>query len=120
MSADNGRNEASVRGASSGSTVPLSDRDQTRNVALFTTSVQVVHLLQIAAEMKLEEAVRSAFARILIGSIGPVTSEELRGHGMPPDFEPSHPKMGVLVNEAAQRSGELLRQKRDRASRTPV
>ena len=90
------------------------------DVALFTTSVQVVHLLQIAAEMKLEEAVRSAFARILIGSIGPVTSEELRGHGMPPDFEPSHPKMGVLVNEAAQRSAELLRQKRDRASRTPV
>jgi uroporphyrinogen-III synthase len=90
------------------------------DVALFTTSVQVIHLLKIAAELQLEQAVCGAFARILIGSIGPVTSEELREHGIPADFEPSHPKMGFLVNEAAQRSAELLRQKRDRASRTAV
>jgi uroporphyrinogen-III synthase len=90
------------------------------DVSLFTTSVQVIHLLKIAAEMKLEEAVRLAFARILVGSIGPVTSEELRAHGIPPDFEPSHPKMGFLVNEAAQQSAELLRQKRDRASRPAI
>ena len=90
------------------------------DVALFTTSVQVVHLLKIAAEMKLEEAVCSAFARILVGSIGPVTSEELRAHGIPPDLEPAHPKMGFLVNEAAQQSAELLRRKRDRASRPAV
>ncbi len=86
------------------------------DVSLFTTSIQVIHLLKIAAEMNQEEAVRSAFARILVGSIGPVTSEELRSHGIPPDFEPSHPKMGFLVNEVAQQSAELLRQKRDRAS----
>ena len=90
------------------------------DVGLFTTSVQVVHLLKIAAEMNLKEAVRSAFTRILVGSIGPVTSEELRAHGIPPDFEPSHPKMGFLVNEAAQQSAELLRQKRDRASSPAV
>ena len=82
------------------------------DVALFTTSVQVIHLLKIAAEMNLEEAVRKAFARILIGSIGPVTSEELRAHGIPADFVPSHPKMGFLVNEMAQRSAESIRQKR--------
>jgi uroporphyrinogen-III synthase len=86
------------------------------DVALFTTSVQVIHLLKIAAEMNLEEAVRNAFARILVGSIGPVTSEELRVHGIPPDFEPSHPKMGFLVNELAQQSAESLRQKRAGAS----
>ena len=90
------------------------------DVALFTTSVQVVHLLKIAAESQLEQAVRVAFARIMIGSIGPVTSEELREHGIPADFEPSHPKMGFLVKEAAQRSAELLGQKRDRAPRTTV
>jgi len=86
------------------------------DVALFTTSVQVVHLLKIAAEMNLEEAVLKAFARILVGSIGPVTSEELRVHGIPADFEPTHPKMGFLVNEIAQRSAESLRQKRASAS----
>jgi uroporphyrinogen-III synthase len=85
------------------------------DVALFTTSVQVVHLLKIAGEMNVEEAVRRGFSQILVGSIGPVTSEELSTHGIPPDFEPTHPKMGFLVNEIAQRSGEALRQKRGAA-----
>jgi uroporphyrinogen-III synthase len=82
------------------------------DVALFTTSVQVIHLLKIAAEMNLEEAVRGAFARILVGSIGPVTSDELRSHGILVDFEPTHPKMGFLVNELAQKSADSVRQKR--------
>jgi uroporphyrinogen-III synthase len=85
------------------------------DVALFTTSVQIVHLLKIAGEMNLQEGVRQAFARILVGSIGPVTSEELRAHGIAADFEPSHPKMGILVNEVAQRSAELLSRKRNGA-----
>ena len=82
------------------------------DVALLTTSIQVVHLLQIAAEMNLEEEVRCAFARIVVASIGPVTSEALREHGIAPDFEPSHPKMGILVNEAAKRASEILSKKR--------
>jgi len=85
------------------------------DVALFTTSVQVIHLLKVAAEMKIEDAVRRAFAKILVGSIGPVTSEELRAHGIAADFEPSHPKMGFLVNEICQRSVEALREKRVKA-----
>ena len=86
------------------------------DVALFTTSIQVIHLLKIAAEMNLQDAVGQAFARILVGSIGPVTSEELRAHGISVDFEPSHPKMGFLVNEVAQRSAELLTLKRQSAA----
>ena len=82
------------------------------DIALFTTSVQVPHVLQVAAEMKLEETVRRAFARILIGSIGPITSEALHERGLRPDFEPSHPRMGFLVTEAAQRGAEMLRTKR--------
>ena len=86
------------------------------DVAMFTTSMQVVHLFKIAAEMNMEESVRRAFDRILVGSVGPVTSEELRAHGLPPDFEPSHPKMGFLVNELSGRSAELLQRKRAGAS----
>jgi uroporphyrinogen-III synthase len=88
----------------------------TVDVALFTTSVQVVHLFKIAAELNLEEKVRRAFSKILVGSIGPVTSEELREHGIPADFEPSHPKMGFLVNELARRSKALLERKRAAAA----
>src|SRR3984885_824870 len=85
------------------------------DVALFTTSIQVAHLLRIAREMNLEHRLRPAFARILIGSIGPMTSEELREQGFAVDFEPVHPKMGFLVNEAAQRGAEMLERKRGEA-----
>jgi uroporphyrinogen-III synthase len=65
--------------------------------------------------MNLEQKLRLAFARILIGSIGPMTSEELREQGLTADFEPAHPNMGFLVNEAAQRGEGLLEQKRGKA-----
>src|SRR5579862_134157 len=82
------------------------------DVALFTTSVQIAHLLRIAAEMHREAALRDAFARVAIGSIGPVTSEALREHGLVADFEPEHPKMGFLVRAAAERCREVLEKKR--------
>ena len=86
------------------------------DVAVFTTSVQIVHLLQIAREMNLEPQLRQSLARIVVGSIGPVTSEELREQGVTPDFEPIHPKMGFLLNEAGQRGRLLLEEKRRLAS----
>jgi uroporphyrinogen-III synthase len=76
--------------------------------------VQVIHLLRIAKELDAEEALLRSFARVVVGSIGPVTSEALREHGLPVDFEPEHPRMGFLVNEAAQRGRELLDRKRPR------
>lgn len=81
-------------------------------VALFTTGTQADHLLQIAAEMKEEGALRRALLRMVIASIGPTTSERLREHGIEPDMEPSHPKMGFLVSEAAERAAQVLRRKR--------
>ena len=72
------------------------------DLALFTTSVQITHLLQVAKEMGKEQLVRTALQKIAIGSIGPVTSEELRANGIHVDFEPEHPKMGYLINAAAQ------------------
>jgi uroporphyrinogen-III synthase len=88
----------------------------TVDLALFTTSIQVTHLLRIAREMGREEELRRAFDRILLGSIGPITSEELREQGFTVDFEPAHPKMGILVNEAARRAPELLGRKRSGTS----
>lgn len=71
------------------------------DLVLFTTSVQVTHLLQVAAQMDLEDAVRQALDRLLVASIGPTTTEALREHDLPAHFEPTHPKMGLLVKEAA-------------------
>jgi uroporphyrinogen-III synthase len=86
------------------------------DVVLFTTAIQVNHLFQVAAEMNQEEAVRRGLSHMLIASIGPSTSERLREYGLTADIEPSHPKMGYLVSETAQRSAEILRMKRNRAT----
>jgi uroporphyrinogen-III synthase len=82
------------------------------DVVLFTASVQLHHLLQIADRMNLRREVIAAFAQSVVGSVGPVTSSELRRQGIGVDVEPMHPKMGFLVKEAAERSPALLRQKR--------
>jgi uroporphyrinogen-III synthase len=86
------------------------------DVALFTSAMQVTNLLRVATEMHLEDAVRREFSRILIASIGPVTSDRLRESGLVPDLEPAHSKMGYLVTETSQRCAGLLRQKRSRTN----
>jgi uroporphyrinogen-III synthase len=82
------------------------------DVAMFTTSIQVNHLLQIAAQMKAEAAVRAALQKMMIASVGPTTSETLADAGFKADFEPSHPKMGFLVNESAANAAGILAAKR--------
>lgn len=82
------------------------------DVALFTSATQAVHLMKVADTMDLRDAVRDGLQRMAIASIGPTTSEELRQQGIPVDLEPSHPKMGFLAREAAERAGEILKTKR--------
>jgi uroporphyrinogen-III synthase len=72
------------------------------DAALFTTAMQLTQLFRIAGEEHLETEVREALQKIFVGSIGPTTTEELADWGIRPQLEPSHPKMGILVNEAAQ------------------
>ncbi len=86
----------------------------TVDIVLFTTSVQVIHLFQIAEQMGLASQMRDALRSIVVLSIGPTTSEELAHYDIQADFEPSRPKMGFLVNEAAQYSARLLEEKRNR------
>ncbi len=82
------------------------------DVALFTASVQLQHLLEIAERLHLHGEVIEALNHTVVASIGPVTSAELRRQGVAVDLEPTHPKMGFLVKEAADRSSDLLQRKR--------
>jgi uroporphyrinogen-III synthase len=66
-----------------------------------------VHLLQVAETMQLRGAVVEALRNTVVASIGPTTSEELRQQGIAVDMEPSHPKMGFLVREAAERAAAI-------------
>jgi uroporphyrinogen-III synthase len=82
------------------------------DVVLFTSATQVVHLLQVADTMELRDTVLQGLQRVVVGSIGPTTTEELREQGIKVDLEPSHPKMGFLAREAAERAHALLAVKR--------
>jgi uroporphyrinogen-III synthase len=86
--------------------------DRQLDVVLFTTATQVAHLMQVAAMMNLETAIVDNLGHLVVASIGPTTTEELARHGLRPDLEPTHPKMGFLVREAAERAHDLLRMKR--------
>ena len=91
--------------------------DGNSNVALFTASVQVVHLVRLAHELGRAAEVRRSLNRMVVASIGPTTSEMLREYGITADLEPEHPKMAALVKAAAERSGGLLSGKRTSALR---
>ena len=95
-------------------TGPLTDAiravcDGTVDVVMFTSSVQLAHAMKVAEEMGVQAEFIKGLGRTLIASIGPVASAALRKQGVEVDIEPSHPKMGFLVKEAAERASERLK-----------
>ena len=80
-------------------------------VALFTNSAQVEHLLRVAGEGGTREELLKALEKIVVASVGPTCTETLVGHGIAIDLEPAHPKMGPLVQETAQWANAILQQK---------
>lgn len=82
------------------------------DVALFTSASQVLNLLKLADDMGLESELRAGFRNVVVGSIGPTTSEMLRNQELPVDFEPPRSKLGHLVREAAERAPTLVDRKR--------
>ena len=81
------------------------------NVLVLTSGVQLAHLTHVARETNREAPLLEALRRVVIASIGPTTTEEIRRRGLEPDMEASHPKMGVLITEAAARAREILNRK---------
>jgi uroporphyrinogen-III synthase len=75
------------------------------DVALFTTAIQIVHLARVAEEQGIGQSTIDALRKVWIGSIGPTTTEALEEFGLHPRLEPSHPKLGLLVREAAEQAG---------------
>jgi uroporphyrinogen-III synthase len=69
---------------------------------LITNAAQIDHVMQLAERGNVTEAFREACKRIVVASIGPTASEGLKHHDLPVDFEPSHPKMGILVKELSE------------------
>lgn len=78
----------------------------TYQAAIFTSGIQIEHFLEFAAQRGQRDAAQHALARLFVASIGPTCSESLRACGLSPAMEPSHPKMGILVREAALQYAE--------------
>ena len=90
--------------------------DRKHDAILLTSAHQVVNLFRMAESMDRVDAVRDGLSSLMIASIGPTTSGMLEEMDIHVDMEPSHPKMGHLVSEAAAEGVRLIeRKKRIRA-----
>src|SRR5262249_559544 len=83
------------------------------DVMLLTNAMQIHHLLQVAADREL--ALRRALHRVVIGSIGPTSSQALRERQVFPDLEASPNKMVNLVEQMAGMAGGIVAKKNARA-----
>ncbi len=82
------------------------------DIVLFTTSVQIDHLLQVARSMGVENDLRAAMKHVVIASVGPDCTETIKSRGFAVDIEPESPKMGPLVQEVAEKGAHLVRNKK--------
>lgn len=82
------------------------------DVLLITNAVQIDHALQVLGSMSNQDRFRLSLGKLVVASIGPTATERLHRYGCPVDLEPSHPKMGILVKESAERAAEILQKKR--------
>jgi uroporphyrinogen-III synthase len=83
------------------------------DVVLFTSSIQLDHLFQIAHEMGISSEVRSCLVEhAAIASVGPIMTEALQAAGLPADIIPVHPKMAGLVKASGDLSPAAVAKKR--------
>lgn len=83
------------------------------DVVVFTTSIQLVHLLEVSQRMGLEADVREALRNDLaVASVGPIMDAALIEQGITPDIVPAHPKMGILLRAAAEQAASVVERKR--------
>ena len=83
------------------------------DVILFTSSIQLDHLMTIANGLGLQYRVSKALLEYTaIASVGPVMTASLEAVGLPVDIVPIHPKMAALVKVASEMAAASLAQKR--------
>ena len=77
-------------------------------VAVFTTAVQIDHLLKVARFLGVESDLKGSFKQMAVASVGPDCTQALRGKGIEVDIQPASPKMGPLVTETAEKAKQIL------------
>jgi uroporphyrinogen-III synthase len=69
---------------------------------VITNAAQIDHVMQLAERGNHAQPFKEACRKMVVASIGPTASEGLKHHDLQVDFEPSHPKMGVLIKEFSE------------------
>jgi uroporphyrinogen-III synthase len=83
------------------------------DIALFLSSVQLTHLLEVSVGLGLRDLVMDRLRRsIVVASIGPVMTDALVKHGIAPDFSPRHPKLAICIRQLANAAQALVAGKR--------
>jgi len=83
------------------------------DVILFTSSIQLDHLMIIAHDLGLQPNVYTALCGYTaIASVGPVMTAALEAAGILVEIVPAHPKMGALVKAASEMTAAVIVQKR--------
>ena len=86
------------------------------DVVLFTSSIQLEHLLAISKELGIEDRVlQSLREHVVVASVGPIMTAAIEEQGVHVDIVPVSPKMGSLVKAASDDSASVLAVKRSRA-----
>lgn len=82
------------------------------DVVLFTSSIQLEHLLHVAEQEGCRGEVLEALRYdVAIASVGPIMNATLHEYGLIPDIVPVSPKMGALVKAAADETAAVLASK---------
>jgi uroporphyrinogen-III synthase len=85
------------------------------DIAMFLSSVQLVHLLEVSEKWGLQDLILRALSNeVVVCSIGPVMNEALAQHGLAPDFIPKHPKLAICIRQLAENAPALIARKRRR------
>jgi len=79
------------------------------DVLLITNAAQIDHVMQLVEQEGKTEPFKNACKKLIVASIGPTASERLKHYDLRVDFEPSHPKMGILVKEIGEQVHALRR-----------
>lgn len=66
---------------------------------VFTSSIQYQNLALVAQQQGCGEELKAAMNQTAVAAIGPTMAETLREDGIAVAFEPTHPKLGVMVQE---------------------
>jgi uroporphyrinogen-III synthase len=83
------------------------------DVVLFTSSIQLDHLFQIAQEMGIAADVRASLIDYAaVASVGPIMTEALESMHLHADIIPIHPRMAGLVKASSDLAADAIAKKR--------